>query len=61
MPWPNQREKESLFEMGKCIVLSIKGGPNVNYHKSAHHPFPIQGNKEHPGNFQNKSVSSPFS
>ena len=53
-------EKESLFGMGKCIVLSLEGGGNVNYNKSAHHPIPTQGNREYPGNFQNKSVSSPF-
>ena len=33
---------------------------NVNNYKSAHHPIPTNGNREHPGNFQNKSVSSPF-
>ena len=46
--------------MGECIVLSLGGGPNVKYHKSAHRPFPTQGNREHRGNFQNKSVRSPF-
>ena len=42
--------------MGK----SLGGGGNVNYYQSAHHPVPAQGNREHPGNFQSKSVSSPF-
>ena len=28
--------------------------------KSVHHSIPTRGNREHPGNFQNKSVSSPF-
>ena len=46
--------------MGKCIVLSLWGWDNVNYYKRAHHPIPTQGNREHPGNFQNKSVSSPL-
>ena len=46
--------------MGKCIVLSLWGWDNVNYYKRAHHPIPTQGNREHPGNFQNKSVSFPF-
>ena len=35
-------------------------GGNVNYYKSVHHPFPSRGNREYPGNFQNKSASSPF-
>ena len=33
---------------------------NVNYYISVHLPIPTHGNREHPGNFQNKSVSSPF-
>ena len=40
--------------------LSLKCGGNVNYYKSVRHTIPNCGNKEHPGNFQNKSVSSPF-
>ena len=31
------------------------------YYKSVHHPIPTRENREHPGNFQNKSVSSAFS
>ena len=50
--------------MGKSIVLSYKlsmgRGGNVNYYKSVHHPIPTRGKREHPGNFQNKSVSSPL-
>ena len=34
---------------------------NVNYYKSVHHLIPTNENKKHPGNFENKSVSSPFS
>ena len=30
---------------------------NVNYCKSVRHPIPTRENREHPGNFQNKSVS----
>ena len=40
--------------------LSVTCGGNVNYCKSVHHSIPTRGNREHPGNFQNKSVSSPF-
>ena len=32
----------------------------VKYYKSVHHPIPTRENKEHSGNFQNKSVSSAF-
>ena len=40
--------------------LSLTCGGNVNYYKSVHHPIPTRENREHPGNFQNKSVSSAF-
>ena len=33
-------------------------GSNVNYYKSVPHPILTRENREHPGNFQNKSVSS---
>ena len=33
---------------------------NVNYYKCVHHPIPTCENREHPGNFQNKSVRSAF-
>ena len=41
--------------------LSLICGGNVNYYKSVHHPIPTHGKREHPGNFQNELVSSPFS
>ena len=40
--------------------LSLPCGGNVNYCKSVHHPIPTRENREHPRNFQNKSVSSAF-
>ena len=40
--------------------LSLTCAGNVNNYKSAHHPIPTLGNWEHPSNFQDKSVSSPF-
>ena len=53
--------------MGKKIVLSYKqyisymgGWSNVNYYKSVNHPIPTRGDREHPGNFKNKSACSPF-
>ena len=41
--------------------LSLTCGGNVNYSKSVHQPIPTCENREHPGNFQNESVSSAFS
>ena len=35
-------------------------GVNVDYYKSFHQHVPTCENREHPGNFQNKSVSSGF-
>ena len=66
--WPNWREKEGLFGMGKSIVLSYKlyisymegGRSNVNYYKSVQHLIATRGNTKHPGDFQNKLVSFPF-
>ena len=56
--------RRKVFLEWKSIDLSYKlsltCGGNVNYNKSVHHPIPTRGNKEHLGNFQNKSVSSPF-
>ena len=40
--------------------LSLTFGGNLNYCKVVHHLIPTRGNREHPGNFQNKG-SSPFS
>ena len=40
--------------------LSLTCGGNVNYYKSVHYPIPTCEKREHPGNFQNKSVSSAF-
>ena len=63
---PGQTEwRRKAFLKLKSIDLSTKlsltCGGNVNYYKSVHHPIPTCGNRERPGNFQNKSVSSPFS
>ena len=41
--------------------LSLTCGDNVSYCKSVHHSIPTSENREHPGNFENKSVSSTFS
>ena len=61
--FPDQTGKEPFLEW-KSIDLSSKlsftCGGNVNYYKSVHHPVPTRQNREHPGKFQNKSVSSLF-
>ena len=48
----------------KCIDLSyhlpLTYWDNFNCYKSVYHPIPTRGNREHPENFQNKSVNSPF-
>ena len=40
--------------------LSFIYGGNVNYYKSVHLRIPAREKSKHPGNFQNKSVSSAF-
>ena len=62
---PGQTEvRRKAFLEWKIIDLSYKlsitCGGNINYYESVHHPIPTRGNREHPGNFQNKSVRSPF-
>ena len=36
--------------------LSLTCGGNVNYYRSVYHPIPTRENREHPNNFQNKSI-----
>ena len=56
--------RRKAFSERKSIYLSSKQfrtcWGNVNYYKSVYHPITTRGNREHPGNFQNKSVSLPF-
>ena len=40
--------------------LSLTCGGNVNCYKSVRQPICTRENREHPGNFQNKSVCSAF-
>ena len=40
--------------------LFLTCGGSVNYYKSVHQPIPTREYREHPGNFQSKSVSSDF-
>ena len=60
---PGQTEgKSKTFLEWKTRDLShelyLTCGSNINYYKSVHQPILTRENREHPGNFQNKSVSS---
>ena len=60
-PGQTERRKKTLLEWKSIDLsydLSLACRGNVNYYKSVHHPIPPRENREHPGNFQNKSVSS---
>ena len=63
VPGQTEGRRKALLEWKSIEVfykLSLTCGGNVTYYKSVHHPIPTRQNSEHPGNFQNKSVSSPF-
>ena len=53
-------ERKSIDLHGISLCSLTTCGGNVNYYKSVHQPIPTRENWEHPGNFQNKSVSSAF-
>ena len=63
--WAKLKEEVRPFWNGKAYTYPMNyllhvGVINVNYYKSVHHPVLTRENSEHPGNFQNKSVSSAF-
>ena len=61
IPDQTEGERKTFFEWKSIDLsyeLSLTCGVNVNYYKSIHHPIPTCENREHPRNFQNKSVSS---
>ena len=63
VPGQTEGRRKALLEWKSIDLsyeLSLTCGGNVNYYKSVHHPIPTCENREHPGNFQNKSVSSAF-
>ena len=63
VPGQTDGKRKAFFEwkiIDISFELSLTCGVNVNYYKSVHHPIPTRENREHPGNFQNKSVSSAF-
>ena len=63
VPGQAERRRKAFLEWKSIELsyeLSLTCGVNVNYYKSVHHLFPTCENREHPGNFQNKPVSSAF-
>ena len=63
VPGKIKGKRKAFFEWKNIDIsfeLSFTCGVNVNCYKSVHHPIPTRENKEHPGNFQNKLVSSDF-
>ena len=51
--------EQKSIDLSHELSLTFMWG-NVNYYKSVHQPIPTRENREHPGNFQNKSASSAF-
>ena len=64
IPGQTEERRKAFLEwksIGLSYELSLKCGGNVvNYCKSVHHAIPTCENREHSGNFQNKSVNSAF-
>ena len=56
VPGQTEGKRKPFF---KWKSISSTCGVNVNYYKNVHHPI-TRENREHRGNFQNKSVSSAF-
>ena len=64
VPSKTKGRRKALLEWKSIELpneLSLTCGDNAKYYKSVHHPISSPDNKEHPANFQNKSVSSAFS
>ena len=63
VPGQTERRRKEFLEWkirNLSYQLSLTCGINVNCYKSVHHPIPTRDKREHPGNFQNKSVSFAF-
>ena len=63
VPGQTEGRRKAFLEWKSIDVfceLSVTCGGNANHYKSIHHPIPFRGNRENPGNFQNKLVNSPF-
>ena len=63
VPGQTEGKRKTFFEWESIDIsfeLSLTCEVNIDNYKSVHHPIPTRGNREHPRNFQNKSVSSAF-
>ena len=60
VPGQTEVRRKPFWSLDVSCKLSLTCGGNVNYYKSVHHAIPTRGNRERPGNFQNKSVTSSF-
>ena len=63
VPGQTEGRRKALLEWKSIDLsyeLSLTCGGNVNYYKSVHYPIPTRENREHLGNFENKSVSPAF-
>ena len=63
VPDKTEGRRKAFFEWKSIDLsyeLSLTCGGNFDCYKSVHHPIPTRENRAHPGNFQNKSVSSSF-
>ena len=60
VPGQTEGRRKAFLDWKNILVLKqpLICGSNVNCYKSVHHP--TCRNREYTGNFQNKSVSSPF-
>ena len=64
VPGQTEGRSKALLEWKSIDLsheLSLTCWGNVNYYKSVHHPISARENRGHPGNYQNKSLSSAFS
>ena len=61
VPGQTEGKKKAFFELKSInLTYELTCGVNINYYKNLHYPIPTRENREHPGKFQNKSVSSAF-
>ena len=63
VPGQTERRRKAFLEckgIDLSYELSLKCGGNINYYKSVHHHILTRENREHPDNFQNKSVNPAF-
>ena len=63
VPGQTEGKSKAFFEWKSIDLsheLSLTYGGNIKYYKSVHQPILTRGHRDHPGNFQNESISSAF-